>query len=240
MPASDAPAASDAPPAVDPPDDDALRESVEAQLRWDTRLDASGLDAEVDGGVVTLTGRVPTAFARQAAAATVLAVLGVTHVENDLGVRPAPDAAAPLPDDRLRAGVRDVLRLSPDLDAGAIEVEAEEGLVTLTGSVNAYWKKARAEDVAVHVEGVVSVRNRLTVEQDTPTPDEAIREAVEAALERQALVDARRVDVLVQEGRVTLAGTVGSRVARQAAAEAAQYTLGVINVDNRLALTAEA
>jgi osmotically-inducible protein OsmY len=78
------------------------------------------------------------------------------------------------------------------------------------------------------------------VEQDTPTPDEAIREAVEAALERQALVDARRVDVLVQEGRVTLAGTVGSRVARQAAAEAAQYTLGVIDVDNRLALTAEA
>ncbi|HSM10868.1 MAG TPA: BON domain-containing protein [Lysobacter sp.] len=57
-------------------------------------------------------------------------------------------------------------RLTEDelLDAREILVMVENGLVTLTGEVEARWMKHRAEDIAADVSGVRDVRNRLVVD----------------------------------------------------------------------------
>lgn len=57
-------------------------------------------------------------------------------------------------------------RLTDDeqLDASEILVMVENGVVTLTGEVEARWMKHRAEDIAADVSGVRDVRNRLIVD----------------------------------------------------------------------------
>jgi osmotically-inducible protein OsmY len=68
-------------------------------------------------------------------------------------------------DERIRDDVND--RLSDDswLDASEIEVKAEKGEVTLTGTVNNRNDKRRAEDVAEQVSGVKHVQNNLRVKE---------------------------------------------------------------------------
>ena len=67
-------------------------------------------------------------------------------------------------DKRIREDVND--RLSDDyyVDASDIEVQAKQGLVTLTGTVGSRHDKRRAEDIAESVSGVTDVENRLRVQ----------------------------------------------------------------------------
>jgi osmotically-inducible protein OsmY len=106
--------------------------------------------------------------------------------------------------------------------------------VTLDGAVDAFWKKLRAEALASNVSGAVSIDNQLNVIRAKDFIDQDIGEAITEALERNALVEAQDVDVIVEDGVVTLAGTVPTRTARQAAYNAARYTLGVVDVHNNL------
>ena len=59
-------------------------------------------------------------------------------------------------------------RLTDDgrVDASAIEVTAENGEVTLSGTVGDRGQKRRAEDLAESVRGVDDVHNRLTIDSD--------------------------------------------------------------------------
>jgi hyperosmotically inducible protein len=64
----------------------------------------------------------------------------------------------------LAAKVKNALLISKDLDTSKLNVDASaEGVVTLTGSVPQAAQKARAEKMAKQIEGVQTVRNRLTV-----------------------------------------------------------------------------
>jgi osmotically-inducible protein OsmY len=51
----------------------------------------------------------------------------------------------------------------PDLDVTEVEIEVEEGRVTLTGRVDSRESKWLAEEVTRAVQGVQDVRNRLKV-----------------------------------------------------------------------------
>jgi len=72
-------------------------------------------------------------------------------------------------DERIREDIND--RLSDDdfLDASDIEVQVQESVVILTGSVNDRWDKRRAESIAESVSGVSNVENRLRVGQSSST-----------------------------------------------------------------------
>jgi osmotically-inducible protein OsmY len=67
--------------------------------------------------------------------------------------------------------------------------------------------------------------------------DKLIAQDIEAALERNVYVDAERVTVNVENGRVTLTGTLLTSYARAQAHDAASYAPAVISVQNRIAIT---
>lgn len=69
-------------------------------------------------------------------------------------------------DERIREDVCDRLTDDPHVDASAIEVAVEAGLVTLQGQVPDRQMKHRAEDCAEHVSGVKDVENRLRVARE--------------------------------------------------------------------------
>jgi len=77
----------------------------------------------------------------------------------------SPVAPVPEPpgDQALGASVRSALIRRSDLDALKIDVEANEGIVTLHGVVQSDQQRAQAERITTSVGGVKAVRNRLTV-----------------------------------------------------------------------------
>jgi osmotically-inducible protein OsmY len=76
----------------------------------------------------------------------------------------AADPKAKVTDDKIYDEVR--LRLASDaqVKGGALVVEVQDGVVTISGKVKTEKQKARAERLARRVKGVSKVINKLTVE----------------------------------------------------------------------------
>jgi osmotically-inducible protein OsmY len=108
--------------------------------------------------------------------------------------------------------------------------------VTLEGTVDAYWKTLRAENLVSQVRGVIDVENRLSVVLSGSFVDKDIATDIEAALERSVHVDAGSITVKVERGRVALTGTVPTFYGRVRAYDATVNTPGVIAVDNNIAV----
>jgi len=71
--------------------------------------------------------------------------------------------SATVDDVSVTAAVSAGLAKDPDLSAIKIDVDTKDGAVTLNGPAPSAEAKARAEDIAKAVQGVVSVDNRLEV-----------------------------------------------------------------------------
>jgi osmotically-inducible protein OsmY len=128
-----------------------------------------------------------------------------------------------------------------NLNAGVeeIRIEMDEGTVTLEGTVNSYWKKKDAENIARHEPGVYQVINKLTVLPLSDSIDQSIADGIIGAISRNMLLKTSDIKVNVEKGSVTLTGRVPSLVARKAAYDAAVYTTGVKNIYDKLVLPAK-
>ena len=73
-------------------------------------------------------------------------------------------------DARILEDVCERLTESPDVDASSLEVNVEQGEVTLTGSAPDRRTKVLAERVAEQVYGVKDVHNRIQVQRTLATP----------------------------------------------------------------------
>ena len=81
--------------------------------------------------------------------------------------------------------------------------------------------------------GVHGVTNKITVKQPRVMAAR-ICEAIEQALERRAEREAKRIDVKVEDGVVTLSGRVYSWEEKLAVAAAARYAPGVTALKDHL------
>jgi osmotically-inducible protein OsmY len=68
-------------------------------------------------------------------------------------------------DDRIREDVSEELWRNSEIDASEIEVQAQNGEVTLTGKVEDRHQKRLAEDIAERCSGVTDVHNQLKVDK---------------------------------------------------------------------------
>jgi hyperosmotically inducible periplasmic protein len=211
-----------------------LKKDVVDQLYWDDRVDAAQVEVEAgEEGRIRLSGVVSSYTAYRAAESDALAVRGVRAVENKLQVRHPSDLL--LEDEEIRASITGALVWYPDLDAAKIDVSVNAGTVTLTGTVDSYWKKLKAEELAFDTAGVTWVVNELAVVPSQSRDDEAIARDIIGALERHNdILDPDQINVTVDRGLVTLSGSVSDWHAVTAAESAARFTPGVVNVFNSL------
>lgn len=145
-------------------------------------------------------------------------------------------------DAEIRHDVQRALDRDTVLDASAIAVAVDEGVVTLRGDVRGYFEQHEAERVALRVYGVQAVANDLVVK--TPEivhpNDTEIAQAVVDALTKNALVPLHRVRVVVAEGWVTLSGVLQWEYQRTSAERTAARVKGVKGVSNTIVLIAAA
>jgi osmotically-inducible protein OsmY len=219
--------------------DELIKNDIVDSLYWDARVDASDIAVQVHEGAVTLSGTVPTYRSREAAFEDAWTIRDVMQVENRIDVL-FPAAVTVPGDHEIRHHVETVLGFDPDIVAGDIDIRVEDGIVTLHGSVDTFWKKVHAASLATQVRGVRKVEDKLTIVPTHDVLDETIADDVEAAIDRNILVNAEDVNVRVQDGVVTLTGTVPTWAAHQAALDAARFTSGVTGVRSELTVQAEA
>ena len=110
--------------------------------------------------------------------------------------------------DDLERFVSDELYWDPKVDSDAIAVSADDGAVTLRGTVGSFRQKREAKQDAERVYGVKSVDNELSVRLlDGYARDDAdVRGAVLQALMLDSLVPTT-IDAAVSDGIVTLKGS---------------------------------
>ena len=160
------------------------------------------------------------------------AISGVRSVDNQLIIEPSmrPD------DEEIRTAVKNMLEWASDIDASRISVASKDGIVTLEGSVNAYWEKIMAEDIANDFTGVQGVRNRLFLTTREKTADSDIAEDIRAAIERSYAISNESVAVDINQGHVTLSGIVPTWYMYREVEEIARHTHGVKKVTNQLSV----
>jgi osmotically-inducible protein OsmY len=138
----------------------------------------------------------------------------------------------------LVASVTDELFWDPKVDSAAIAVSADDGTITLRGTVGSFREKREARNAAERVFGVTGVDNKLQVRLLTESrrDDADLRGDVLQALMLDSLVP-RTVDAKVDSGIVTLTGTTEWQYQRDEAEFMAANILGVVDVWNEIDLT---
>jgi len=135
-------------------------------------------------------------------------------------------------DQEIQADVMAELRWDPSVPGNEIGVVVKDGVVTLTGTVDTYMKKWRAEEVAHHVNGVLAVANEIQVRSIGERTDSDIAAAAVHALSWNSTIPQGKVHVTVDKGWVTLKGEVEWQFQRQEAERAVRRLFGVKGVSN--------
>lgn len=206
---------------------------IKEHLFWDIRLEGSDISVTVEGDVVTLTGTVPTYIARLYAEDDAFIEPGIRSVKNELEVRHAGIARLPA-DAELEENVKKLLLWSSSIDSTRITVSVKNGVVTLSGTVEAYWQKLRAGELAADALGVRRVENEAAVVPALSYKDEAIAANIVSALGRVVNMDVGVIDVEVTKGMVTLSGPVPDWLTWRYAENIARSARGVKGVTNAL------
>ncbi len=140
-------------------------------------------------------------------------------------------------DAQLKNDVTEELRWEPTVTSSDITVAAHDGIVTLSGSVPYYAEKWAAERATQRVEGVKAIAEELEVNLSGTHKhtDTEIAEAVVNALGWHVWVP-NTVQAKVENGWVTLTGSVRWGFERNSAEAAVKYLSGVKGVANDITL----
>jgi osmotically-inducible protein OsmY len=210
-----------------------VRAAVEKELGFDPMVDSRDIAIDNIEGYVSLTGSVPSYPQYLEAAAAARRVAGVTGVHNHLEVvLPEGDYRD---DVKLATAANNALAQNVTVPDN-VEATAEDGNITLTGTVSYGTERAAAEAAVAGLIGVRNVGNDIDIAYaaDPVDVDLHIREA----LDRSALVpDGSDVSADTKDNIITLAGHVRSWAEHDAVVDAAWMAVGVIDVRDNLQVT---
>lgn len=167
-------------------DDAAVTAKVKAKLVADKETSAIKIAVETHGGVVTLTGVVPSELEKSRAGEIARRTEGVRQIVNQITVNPQSYGATNMREkveeatERTREKVQAAAEVAGEVmgDAAILalvksqfaaqgikgpHVEVKDREVVLTGRVASEQDRSRAEEIARGTKGVSQVRNQLAV-----------------------------------------------------------------------------
>ncbi len=242
-------------------DQDVIEARQEAQIATTYMLSpylrATDIKVSVDGDTATLTGVVEEDVNKDLAKQIALGVSGIKKVDNQITVNADYVPAARTSTERsfgevvddavITASVKSKLLWSKNAEGMELDVDTQMGKVTLTGTAKSGASKELAGRMAQNTRGVVSVDNKLKVEEATadskqeaqatepktsqPIADSWITTKVKSVYMYSSNVQSSAISVSTNEGVVTLEGKVSSGAERALAIELAENIRGVKSVD---------
>jgi osmotically-inducible protein OsmY len=213
-----------------PTADSGLQQRVLEELGWEPSINAAHIGVAADHHVVTLTGTVPSYYQKVTAERATARVLGVRAIANEIEV--LFPGSPRLGDADVAGAALDALRRSVSVPASDIDLTVSQGIVTLRGSVEWQYESHAAEEAVHDLPGVVNVVNMIAIK---PHPSGKLLERnIESAFRRNAILDARHIEIETKDGTITLRGSVQSLQERQEAERSAWAAPGARDVQNKL------
>jgi osmotically-inducible protein OsmY len=142
-------------------------------------------------------------------------------------------------DTQIHHDVLEELKWDSRVDETQVGVQVAGGVVTLTGTVTSWAKRAAAQEAARRVIGVLDVANDIEVKVTggLARTDTEIAQAVRRTLEWDVFVPDQKIMSTVTDGWVTLEGRVERRSQREDAERAVRNLTGVKLVVNKITVT---
>ncbi|SHL36310.1 BON domain-containing protein [Flavobacterium chilense] len=143
--------------------------------------------------------------------------------------------------EELQKDVQNAIKWEPLLHAAEIGVTVKDGVVTLTGIVDGYFKKKEAENAAKNVSGVKAVVEEIEIKYSntfTKTDNDIAHEVLKALKDNWS-VSEDHVKVKVEDGWVTLEGELTWNFQRQDAKTAISFLPGVKGVTNEIKIKSD-
>jgi osmotically-inducible protein OsmY len=137
-------------------------------------------------------------------------------------------------DNDIQKEVIEALKGEPSLRDDDIALGVRDGVVTLAGFVDSYADKWRAERTVSKLKGVKAVVNDLKVKLPVSSqrPDPELARAVVDALKWNILVPHERIQLVVEDGWVTLKGEADWYYQKEEAERTVRNLTGVKGVSN--------
>ena len=164
-------------------------------------------------------------------------VFGVLLVLAAVGCSSTQTVGEELDDATITTKVEAKMAGDPDVSAFNVDVDTNEGVVRLSGTVEKPEARAEAEKLARETEGVRRVINDIKVgERDMGDrmSDTAITTKIKAKITGDPDLNPFNINVDTKDGVVTLRGTVKHADSKAEAEKLARDTEGVKSVENML------
>lgn len=155
---------------------------AEATLLFNGNLDSFDINTDVKDGNVVLTGKVENPVDKKLAEELVANIDGVVSVDNKLTIVADDDMDSDLSDDaedavdegtseltdaKIATVIKTRLLMDTDISGFDIDVDVENGVVTLTGEVDSDAERDLAVEIAKNASDVKDVENNLRVVTET-------------------------------------------------------------------------
>lgn len=212
------------------------------------------IDVSVDQGTALLKGKVENEVDRELAERIALDIKGIDKVDNqleiDAQVAAEPGAKASMAqrfeDATLTATVKSKLLWSSVTGALNIDVDAQDGVITLKGRAQSPEAKEVAGNLATNTDGVMSVNNLISisaadsiasrVDPQVNNPIEDLSDAWITSKVKSSLIYSKNLDginikVDTKSGLVSLNGVVANFAEKELAVEIAKNIRGVKGVN---------
>lgn len=212
--------------------DTQLKADIETELHWDPKINAAQIGVTVDHGAVSLLGTVETYAEKFAAEDAARRVSGVRTLAQDLAVKLM--GAHERNDTEIAIAVVNALEWDVYVPE-TIKAKVEHGMVTLQGDCGWHYEREAAERAVRFLTGVTNVIDLVTIRSMASAA--AVKEKVEAALQRQASADATSIKIDTAGGKVTLSGSASSWRSMKDASNAAWAVPGVTEVVDNMKLS---
>ena len=210
--------------------DTELKKDVLAELKYEPSVKVTDIGVLVNDGAVTLNGYASTYGEKWDAVRAAKRVAGVKAIADDIEVKLADSPRRT--DGDIAAAAANQIDWSTTIPTGTIEVTVREGWITLEGEVEWWYQKDAAENAVRYLAGVKGVSNLITIKPKVASAEVAT--AIKSAFERNALLDANKIQVETSGNKVVLRGKVRNHAERDEAERAAWGAPGVWSVDNKL------
>jgi osmotically-inducible protein OsmY len=214
--------------------DSAIQKKVSQQLQ--DRKEFRNVQASVEDGIVTLTGSVDLYQQKLDAARK------VRKSDNVQGIRNLIAVSSNVPDAQLAAQLQRKLyydRIGYDNRFNYVAVSVEDGVATLSGATRTDIGRDSAMSIASTMPGVKDVVNNIRV-LPTSIYDDDIRIRATRAIYRDSVLSRYAIDpaapirIVVDNGKLSLYGTVDNTMDKQIAGMRAGQVFGVFKVENNL------
>jgi osmotically-inducible protein OsmY len=207
-----------------------IEKEVKEELAWESRVNGAYIEVEVHQGIVNLSGSIDSLSRKHDAEMAAARVHGVTEVINNLEVK-IPEATR-RNDAEIERAILNAIIWNSSIDESKIMIKVKKGWVTLEGEVPWEYQKSRARLLAADKHGVTGITNLIKVTPSSAPHD--AKEKIKAALKRNHLIDAARINVKVAGSKAILSGEVRSVDEKSAVELLAWSAPGITEVDNRL------